>query len=32
VQLEPSLAAVLQGAKIFPIDAAYAGGEPQEGR
>jgi iron(III) transport system substrate-binding protein len=25
VQLEPSLAAVLQGAKIFPIDAAYAG-------
>jgi iron(III) transport system substrate-binding protein len=25
VPLEPSLAAVLQGAKIFPIDAAYAG-------
>ncbi len=25
VQIEPSLAAVLRGAKIFPIDAAYAG-------
>jgi len=25
VQLEPSLAAVLKGAKIFPIDADYAG-------
>jgi len=25
VQLEPSLAAVLKGANIFPIDAAYAG-------
>jgi iron(III) transport system substrate-binding protein len=25
VKLEPSLAAVLQGAKIFPIDAEYAG-------
>ena len=25
VALEPSLAAVLKGAKIFPIDAAYAG-------
>src|SRR5512136_1792066 len=25
VQLEPSLAAVLKGAKIFPIDAEYAG-------
>ena len=25
VQLEPSLAAVLKGTKIFPIDAEYAG-------
>ena len=25
VQLEPSLGAVLKGANIFPIDAAYAG-------
>ena len=25
VALEPSLAAILKGANIFPIDAAYAG-------
>jgi iron(III) transport system substrate-binding protein len=25
VQVEPSLAEVLKGAKIFPIDPAYAG-------